>query len=544
MYKLTIVSGPRGVTPRPGSTYRFEGGAISIGRMSENGVVLQFSNVSKKHCTLVVNNGQVVMKDEGSSNGTFVNGVPAKNRVIKPGDRIGVGDFILELSQSAEARAASKPLNNLVALPGVDLNGINASGGASLLGTPGASEVPNAMPQDLKGKVIWFFEERIMPYFYNLNLKHEWKIIGIGLLSAFVVANLFISVQPLTVSGRQAVIKEVMRRARLIAQQIVEKNTAALAAKMETKTEIGSLEKEQGVNVAYLTDLESRILAPASRLGQYFTEGPEAVYARQAKKEFAAGRETGFVKELNDTTVVAVEPVKILHPQLGKNVVVGMAIVSIDTTLSTLSFADHGVIYSETIILTGLLGALLFLILYRLTLKPFQVLNDDIDKVLKGDETQISRQYKFEELDPLWDIVDSALKRVVNSGDANSGGLSQSSLGAQELLPPFQMLGDAAHIGLVVCDEYRKITYLSPTFEEMSGIRSDNALGQDLASVARDQAFGDFSNDLFSRVFSGGDAVSEDFEFSGITYKMYAAAVGMSGSSPKLYVLAAMKAEG
>ena len=54
-----------------------------------------------------------------------------------------------------------------------------------------------------------------------------------------------------------------------------------------------------------------------------------------------------------------------------------------------------GVIYSETLVLTGILGGIITLILYRITLKPYQTLNEDMDRVLKGELPQVTHEFKF-----------------------------------------------------------------------------------------------------------------------------------------------------
>lgn len=68
MYKLTVISGPN-----RGTSYALQdGGELTIGRQSENSIVLNSSKVSKKHCTVQMSSGDVIIKDLGSSNGTFV----------------------------------------------------------------------------------------------------------------------------------------------------------------------------------------------------------------------------------------------------------------------------------------------------------------------------------------------------------------------------------------------------------------------------------------------------------------------------------------
>jgi predicted component of type VI protein secretion system len=64
--------------------------------------------VSRQHCSLIVKDGQVVLKDLGSKNGTLVNGVPLRaERVLHDGDEVKAGR--LEFSMVIESPAAKRP---------------------------------------------------------------------------------------------------------------------------------------------------------------------------------------------------------------------------------------------------------------------------------------------------------------------------------------------------------------------------------------------------------------------------------------------------
>jgi PAS domain-containing protein len=201
-----------------------------------------------------------------------------------------------------------------------------------------------------------------------------------------------------------------------------------------------------------------------------------------------------------------------------------------------------GMTYSETFILTGLLGALVLVVLYRLTLKPLRQLNEDMDQVLKGDLSQVTHEFKFEELDPLWDLINSALQRVPKGSSGIGGSLGSVGPTAEELAGPFRMFGETAVFPVLVCDGDKRVMYMNTMFEDVSGIRSDNSIGQEISAVARDQSFAQFVNDLFDRAVAGTEGVSEDTDFSGVSYKCRASCVG-SGTS-KCYVLAATRVEG
>src|SRR5690606_12106749 len=129
----------------------------------------------------------------------------------------------------------------------------------------------------------WYFENRLMPFFYAQNQKLEWRVLVIALLSGLVVLNLFVTIYPLLDSSRHSIIQETQRRARFMAKQIAETNAPFLAARAETKADIGMIENAEGVRLALLIDLENRIIAPSSKVNQYLASGTEAVIATQAR---------------------------------------------------------------------------------------------------------------------------------------------------------------------------------------------------------------------------------------------------------------------
>lgn len=82
---------------------------ILIGRDASNQVVLQDNYVSRKHAELIVmDNGQVLIKDLDSSNGTFVNGNKIKEAFLRAGDLVKCGGAILNWQQYVRPVSASQ----------------------------------------------------------------------------------------------------------------------------------------------------------------------------------------------------------------------------------------------------------------------------------------------------------------------------------------------------------------------------------------------------------------------------------------------------
>lgn len=88
-------SGPRLVAvqgPHMGGIFQLGGDVVTIGREESNTIALpQDNTVSRRHARVTKSDAGFSIHDEGSSNGTFVNGVRVTEQALNPGDEIQVG---------------------------------------------------------------------------------------------------------------------------------------------------------------------------------------------------------------------------------------------------------------------------------------------------------------------------------------------------------------------------------------------------------------------------------------------------------------------
>jgi pSer/pThr/pTyr-binding forkhead associated (FHA) protein len=68
-----------------------QAGVNSLGRGPSKSIQLNDPSASGSHCQIVLENGNAVLKDLGSTNGTFVNRAPVKAAMIQPGQTIHLG---------------------------------------------------------------------------------------------------------------------------------------------------------------------------------------------------------------------------------------------------------------------------------------------------------------------------------------------------------------------------------------------------------------------------------------------------------------------
>lgn len=64
---------------------------VSVGRLPENDIFLNYGRVSRKHCLISLSNGKIIVQDLGSANGTFIDGKKISSTEVSPGQKINVG---------------------------------------------------------------------------------------------------------------------------------------------------------------------------------------------------------------------------------------------------------------------------------------------------------------------------------------------------------------------------------------------------------------------------------------------------------------------
>ncbi len=114
--------------------FALRGSRIQLGRSSDNQIVVQDSQASRHHATIFVQAGQFYIQDEGSTNGTRLNGKRvAGPQPLQVGDRIRIGntEFVVQLGAAAPAQQMrggyAVPARQSSALPYVAVGGVAAA---------------------------------------------------------------------------------------------------------------------------------------------------------------------------------------------------------------------------------------------------------------------------------------------------------------------------------------------------------------------------------------------------------------------------------
>jgi hypothetical protein len=106
MFQIRVTA-PDGTT----TTHPFNGMQCTVGRAQGNDIVLDGTAVSSLHCAFELSATGCVLRERGSTNGTWVNGNRVQDAVaITERDRIYVGSFLVEIERvsiGAQARPAA-----------------------------------------------------------------------------------------------------------------------------------------------------------------------------------------------------------------------------------------------------------------------------------------------------------------------------------------------------------------------------------------------------------------------------------------------------
>jgi pSer/pThr/pTyr-binding forkhead associated (FHA) protein len=76
------------------------------GRHASCDTQLPSSRVSRRHCCLGLGDGEVLVRDLGSHNGTWINGQRVAEGILRPGDVLGIAHLQFRLILQARAEGA------------------------------------------------------------------------------------------------------------------------------------------------------------------------------------------------------------------------------------------------------------------------------------------------------------------------------------------------------------------------------------------------------------------------------------------------------
>ena len=111
--KLVVLSA--GMT---GRTCELKVDRTTIGRSEDNTFPIADPSVSSHHCEVLLRGQDVVVRDLNSTNGTYIDGVAAKESVIKPLQILRLGQVEMRLEPDAPVTHAKRHFDHTMVIPG------------------------------------------------------------------------------------------------------------------------------------------------------------------------------------------------------------------------------------------------------------------------------------------------------------------------------------------------------------------------------------------------------------------------------------------
>ena len=102
MAKLVILT--QGMT---GRAHELNVDRTTVGRVEDNTFQIADPSVSSHHCEVLLRDGEVVIRDLNSTNGSYINDAQITESVLKPGQKLRLGQIELKLETEGSAPAAA-----------------------------------------------------------------------------------------------------------------------------------------------------------------------------------------------------------------------------------------------------------------------------------------------------------------------------------------------------------------------------------------------------------------------------------------------------
>jgi pSer/pThr/pTyr-binding forkhead associated (FHA) protein len=97
--------------------FELKPGVYRVGRAAGNEIRIADPSMSGSHAEILIQGGAIMIKDLGSTNGTFINGSPVKYGELRPGKllRLGWVDMIVVGEPAAKRMVEGIPVPNEIA---------------------------------------------------------------------------------------------------------------------------------------------------------------------------------------------------------------------------------------------------------------------------------------------------------------------------------------------------------------------------------------------------------------------------------------------
>jgi hypothetical protein len=513
MWGLRILSGNQA-----GQVFQLKTGRTLLGRAPHCTIRLDNNNVSKEHAFIDVDTNEIaIISDNGSRNGTFVNGTQIRKTILKKNDKIAFHEVFCDLiampknpialahkMQQASANNFPQAMN-----PTPPEYGQNQP--SQYNESPAASIPSSARPIDEKNKFQKYIDEVLLPGIYKLTDFMEFKlVVGLFLLIyAFVLTAL--STIPMIAISKESIQIESRRRALTIARNLATMNQQALLQDNESSLNTSIAEIEEGVsNVFIINQASGAIIAPATKSGSV-PNFPFIETARREQKE--------LIQQIDSSHIGVSVPLSAYNPETGGFNVKALAVIIYD--MGSLAVEDGRTVslFMQVLCIAIVLGLILHFLFNKLIEYPIMSLNREVDLALKNKSESTSFSIDFPIFEKLITNVNTLLTRVahIKEEDQKEGGVNKE-VEASNLL---HVVGYAS----MALSRELNIIGVNGAFEAMLNV-SDSGLKNQPLSIIPDQALQKNIIELVQRTEQDPSNIQlSELEFGGVNSQVSCMAI-------------------
>jgi len=362
-HQLQILSGTQ-----DRQTVSLKPGRYTIGRGDQAHIQIFSHQISRIHAEVIVEEDQVTVLDRGSANGTAVNGKFVTSSILKSGDKIMLGEVVIEYNLIGGGHPQTAPIRPQPFTP-----------------RPSAYIAATKVIADrLRPRALW-------PLFTSL---FSLAFLLIAVFSGISYKRLI----------EAKLTQESVARAHDLVRYLAEKNREDLRLNNELLLDVDTVLKEKGVKQAYIVNAKGRTVAPVSRLNKADNDPYilEALTQNSDQKIVPAYNP-------NKRTYTFAHPIRTYDDKRGTYETIGAAkiVFSAEDAVGELPEANRLFI----LLVTAALGLALLLgwVMSKTLINPLAKLTERIHQWRSGQMTQ-KENAPFKDLEPLYDAVQRAIE--------------------------------------------------------------------------------------------------------------------------------------
>lgn len=488
-----------------GEVFPLKEGKNLFGRSAHCQIRVNDLDVSKEHAWLMIEGERLSVVDNQSRNGTYVNGVMVNRATLKRGDKVSFNQTICDIVQipttslhSSQGQSQGQAMGSIAGPvvapqgmmpissggapnpldPPIPMGAFPHSGpmaGAPQYGPPGAAvEIDPETGLPVQTNFFKrYFEEVVMPGVFYLGQIMEFKlVIGLFLL-IFAVLVTALSTIPMLAITSDSIQLESRRRALTIARNLANVNQQALLKEMDSAVSTQLAELEEGVSQAFIIrQSDGTIIAPAARAGSL----PAIAFIDNARRE-----QKEMVEQIDSSRIAVAVPLAAFSPETATYVVKALAVVVYD--MGTLAVDDGRTLslFFQTLIISLLLGSVIYYLFYRFMEQPIVHLNQQVDSILKSRaEPMVNIDLDFPALQNLAANINTILTRMTDPNEEPGG------IGFNKDLEMINIIRLVGYASLAISSD-SNIIGLNQAAEHLLGL-SDHQLRNQPVTLIPDQA--------------------------------------------------------